>query len=191
MQGGGGVEGTLSLFPHVSARIDGRVYDASNATGIFSQWATLGGGSVALLPREPGAPCRVGVGTDAPVHRLHVEGGNLYVSGEVLALSDARRKRDLCPLRDALARARALTGYTYAAGADSDSDSGPARRHVGLLAQDVARVLPEAVHEEGPGGPLSLAYGNLVALLVEALKELAERVERLEQQQQQQQVSPA
>ena len=205
MAGLGGVHGTLSLFPHTPATIQGRVYDASNATGVFSQWATLGGGSVALLrtgcrvgvgTAQPAAELDVqggaalmgdvGVGTRAPAHRLHVEGGDLYVSGEVLALSDARHKRDLRPLGGALDRVRALTGYTYSyASSSSYPAADPAaptrRRHVGLLAQDVARVLPEAVHEEGArGGPLSLAYGNLTALLVEAVKELAARVDRLD-----------
>jgi hypothetical protein len=48
-----------------------------------------------------------------------------------------------------------------------------------LLAQDVQAVLPEAVSTDEAGN-LALAYGNLVGLLVQAVKELSTRVEELE-----------
>ena len=62
-----------------------------------------------------------------------------------------------------------LTGYTY-----TRTDSG--ERQTGLIAQDVQKVLPEAVVD---GEHLSLAYGNLVGLLVEAIKELRAEVAAL------------
>jgi hypothetical protein len=52
-------------------------------------------------------------------------------------------------------------------------------RKTGLLAQDVQTVLPEAVSTDEAGN-LALAYGNLVGLLVEAVKELTTRVHELE-----------
>ena len=45
-----------------------------------------------------------------------------------------------------------------------------------MIAQDVQRVLPEAVIE---GKHVSLAYGNLVGLVVEAIKEQARQIEAL------------
>ena len=51
---------------------------------------------------------------------------------------------------------------------------------VGLIAQNVQSVVPEAVLENEESKLLSLAYGNLVGVLVEAIKELEERVEELE-----------
>ena len=50
-------------------------------------------------------------------------------------------------------------------------------REIGLIAQDVQAVSPEAVIEAE--GVLRLAYGNLVGLLVEAIKDLAAEVEQL------------
>lgn len=52
-------------------------------------------------------------------------------------------------------------------------------RGVGLIAQELALIVPEAVmtHEDGLR---SVAYGNLVGVLVEAVKDLADKVERLE-----------
>ena len=52
-------------------------------------------------------------------------------------------------------------------------------RGVGVVAQELAAVVPEAVlaHDDGL---LSVAYGNLVGVLIEAVKDLAGKVERLE-----------
>lgn len=117
--------------------------------------------------------------------------GDIYASGNVTAFSDARFKKDIEVITDALSKAQQLRGVTYHM--VGDSPAGPPggsesvqlqpvnpklhvtkRRCVGLLAQDVQAVLPEAV-STGSEGLLSIAYGNLSALLVEAVKELAER----------------
>ena len=84
--------------------------------------------------------------------------------------SDARLKSDIAPIADALAKVQALTGVTFTmAGSDA--------RQMGLIAQDVQAVAPEAVVEAE--GVLRLAYGNLVGLLVEAIKDLAQEVDQL------------
>ena len=84
--------------------------------------------------------------------------------------SDARLKSDIAPIADALAKVQALTGVTFTmAGSDE--------RQMGLIAQQVQIVAPEAVFEAE--GILRLAYGNLVGLLVEAIKDLATQVEQL------------
>jgi len=96
--------------------------------------------------------------------------GDFTAVGNVTAYSDIRLKTDLQQIPDALAKVEQLTGYTY-----TRTDSG--ERQTGLIAQDVEKVLPEAVMQ---GEHLSLAYGNMVGLLVEAVKELSARVKELE-----------
>ena len=84
--------------------------------------------------------------------------------------SDVRLKSDIAPIADALAKVQALTGVTFTmAGSDV--------RQMGLVAQEVQAVAPEAVVEAE--GVLRLAYGNLVGLLIEAIKDLATQVEQL------------
>ena len=56
-------------------------------------------------------------------------------------------------------------------------DSGT--RGIGVIAQELAAIVPEAV-QANVDGLLSVAYGNLVGVLIEAVKELANKVERLE-----------
>jgi len=87
--------------------------------------------------------------------------GTATFAGNVAAASDARLKKDLCVIENAVNKVSQLTGYTY-----TRIDSG--ERQTGLIAQDVEKVLPEAVIS---GSTLSLAYGNMVGLLVEAIKE--------------------
>jgi hypothetical protein len=57
-------------------------------------------------------------------------------------------------------------------------DSEDSRRHAGVIAQNVRDVLPEAVHEHADG-TLSVAYGNLVGLLIEAIKDQQKQIDEL------------
>ena len=51
--------------------------------------------------------------------------------------------------------------------------------NIGVIAQEVQQVLPELVMT-GESGKLSVAYGNLTAVLIEAVKELSDTVEKLQ-----------
>ena len=84
--------------------------------------------------------------------------------------SDARLKADIAPIEDALLKVQALSGVTF-------TMAGSNLRQMGLIAQQVQSVAPEAVVEAE--GVLRLAYGNLVGLLVEAIKDLAAEVDQL------------
>jgi hypothetical protein len=100
-------------------------------------------------------------------------GGSILAGGNVTAYSDIRRKKDLLKIDNALDKVEQLTGYTYTNKLDN-------KRYTGLIAQDVQKVLPEAVNTEELDGHLSLAYGNMMGLLVEAVKELTRKNEILE-----------
>ena len=104
------------------------------------------------------------------VYRFQVDGGgNFTASGNVTTYSDIRLKKDIRVIPDALAKVEQLSGVTY-----ERIDSG--ERQTGLIAQEVQKVLPEAVSGDDM---LSVAYGNLVGLLVEAIKELKAEVDEL------------
>jgi hypothetical protein len=101
--------------------------------------------------------------------------GDLMAGGNVTAYSDRRLKDNIEVIPNALAKVDQLTGVTFTR---NDTDC----RGTGLIAQDVLKVLPEAV-VTNEDGYLSLAYGNLVGLLVEAIKELKAEVEELKARQ--------
>lgn len=85
------------------------------------------------------------------------------------ATSDARKKTGLTPVHPDLS---GLTAYRYTL-----KDDG--KTHVGLVAQEVEKVIPEAVSEDKEGF-LALDYNAVVAALVDEVNRLRERVEALE-----------
>ena len=98
--------------------------------------------------------------------------GNFTATGNVTAYSDERIKDNIHTIEYAIDRVRALRGVYY-----TRKDTGAPG--VGVIAQEVQSVFPEVVQEHSDG-ILSVAYGNLVGVLIEAVKELADRVEELE-----------
>ena len=106
--------------------------------------------------------------------------GTFTGSGDVIAYSDAKLKTDLQIIDNALDKVSQINGYTFVR-----TDKDDKTRKAGLIAQEVRKVLPEVVTESD--GTLGVSYGNMVALLVEALKEerkareaLEERISQLE-----------
>lgn len=93
--------------------------------------------------------------------------GKLQAVGGVSSLSDGRMKTDLKPIKNALDKIKKLNGYIF-----SRKDTGNVES--GLIAQDVVDVLPEVVSTDRDG-TLSIAYGNMMGLIVEAIKELSEK----------------
>ena len=87
----------------------------------------------------------------------------------VSGTSDERLKKNIEAIPNALEKVSALTGVTF-----NWKESGT--KATGLIAQNVREVIPEAVVE---GEYLSVQYGNLVGLLVEAIKELKAEVDAL------------
>lgn len=97
--------------------------------------------------------------------------GSFTAGGNITAYSDAKLKTKLEKIENALDKVDAMTGYTY----ERTDMEGP--RQTGLIAQDVQKVLPEAVSSQDD--TLSVAYGNMMGLIVEAIKELRSEVNEL------------
>lgn len=97
--------------------------------------------------------------------------GALVASGDVTAYSDERLKDNIEVIADAGAKVAALRGVTF-----THKDTGV--ESTGLIAQDVKAVLPEATTTD-EDGMIAVKYGNLVGLLVEAVKELQAEVKAL------------
>jgi hypothetical protein len=115
-----------------------------------------------------------GESDDSPQVRFDTK-GNILCQGTLAQNSDGRLKEDIEPLSRALDKINSLRGVNYK-WKDSQRDN---RRQVGLVAQEVEAVLPEIVHADAEGTK-SIAYGNLTAVLIEAVKELSSRLAVLE-----------
>ena len=102
--------------------------------------------------------------------------GSITSSGNVTAFSDRKLKDNLEKIEGALAKVRQITGYTYTRKDLEDK----VKRHTGVIAQDVEVVLPEAVEEHD--GIKGVAYGNMMGLVFEAIKELDDKLEEIKKQ---------
>ncbi len=103
--------------------------------------------------------------------------GNLYVTQDIFAFyspSDRNWKDNITQIPDALSKVISISGNTF----DWNEKSPQSGKDVGVIAQEVQKVLPEAVSER-EDGHLSVSYQKLVPLLIEAIKELKEEIEDL------------
>lgn len=113
--------------------------------------------------------------------------GNATAPVAWIDLSDRRIKDNQQRIENSLGRVARLTGLTYTRNDITQMDGAPIIG-AGLLAQDVAAVLPEAVSIAGPApasdpdgpGLMALNYHAVVALLVNAINELKAKVDALE-----------
>jgi trimeric autotransporter adhesin len=89
----------------------------------------------------------------------------------VLTPSDIRLKKEIEPLKSSLERVIKLQGVSYSWKADENPGRGfGPGRNIGLIAQDVEKVIPEVVYTDG-NGIKDLSYDKLAPVLVEAIKE--------------------
>ena len=103
-------------------------------------------------------------------------GGVYLASGGVawVAISDERQKENLIPIADAITKVSSLRAVTGNLISDPNKKS-----KAFLIAQDVEKVLPEAVDNSDPE-VMGLAYTDVIPLLVAAIKELSAKVAQLE-----------
>jgi hypothetical protein len=102
--------------------------------------------------------------------RIH---GNMKVDGIVISSSDIRIKNNINKIDNALDKLEKISGITYNLKNDNQNN-----RYTGLIAQEVQEVIPEAVYK-GDDGLLNIAYGNLMGLVIEAIKELRKEIKAI------------
>jgi len=97
--------------------------------------------------------------------------GNFTARGNVTAYSDERLKKDVVELKDALDKILKLRGVSYTR-IDTEEQG------IGFIAQELQQHVPEVVRK-GLEGYYTVSYGNIVALLTEAVKEQQKQIESL------------
>lgn len=95
--------------------------------------------------------------------------GNLVATGNVTAYSDSRLKTDVDTIENALDKVSKLRGVSF-------TKVDTQERGIGVIAQEIEEVIPEVVQD---GAYKSVAYGNIVGVLIEAIKELKSEIEEL------------
>ena len=94
--------------------------------------------------------------------------GAATFNNDVTAFSDERLKSDIETITNALDKVEEMRGVTF---------TREGRQGTGVVAQEMQKVMPEVVNDEGEY--MSVAYGNLVGVLIEAVKELKAEVDKL------------
>lgn len=172
--------GTSALIPTFTVDAKGRITSASNTTPSGTWGISITGTASNITAYTinqnlgtANTPSFAGLGLSGVLSGTTGSfSGNLTAADFVLS-SDARLKTDLVELSGTLESLDRISAYRYHHVTNQ-------RVEVGLLAQELRDVLPEAV-TEGPGGMLGVAYDRVVPMLVAAIKELKARVVTLEQ----------
>ena len=152
-----------------------------------------GGGDMIILtnPTLSGTPAetirftsdqKVGIGTTNPSVKLEVDGeisgSTIRASGDVIAFnsSDERLKDNIVQIENPLEKMESIGGYEF----DWNNNQQIYHGHdIGVIAQEIEKVLPEAVKDRGSGYK-GVQYDKLIPLLIESIKELKQKVEDIE-----------
>ncbi len=117
----------------------------------------------------------VGIGITNPTSSLHVS-GNILASGNVTGYSDETLKYNIKTIDDALHKVIQLRGVEFDR---KDIEGNP--HQIGVIAQEVEKVIPEIVITND-NEIKSVAYGNLAALLIEAIKEQQNEINKIKKE---------
>ena len=111
---------------------------------------------------------------------LQFNGTNLSVGGDITAFaSDIRLKTNIEQIEGAVAKVCKLSGFTYEFNKEGLGLGLGGGRHLGVSAQEVQKVFPEAVVCRSMDDYLTVKYEKLVPVLIEAIKELKDEIEEL------------
>jgi len=100
--------------------------------------------------------------------------GDITASGQITASSDVKLKENITTIENALHKVSKLRGVEF--------DRIDIKTHqIGLIAQEVEEIIPEVV-QENENGYKTVAYGNVVALLIEAIKDQQNQINALQEE---------
>ena len=176
-----------------NVRITGGIYDSNNNVGSASSVLTSTGSGISWVAASGGgATLTNDTTTNAtyyPTFSSATSGtySTAYVSNTkctfnpstgtlsatvFTSLSDETQKTDIQPIENAISIVKQLQGVKYKWINDDNQPS------IGVIAQEVEKVLPEVV-STNDNGLKSVSYGNIIGLLIEAIKEQQVCIEEL------------
>ena len=101
----------------------------------------------------------------------NVTATDTITAADFVSTSDRRLKDNIQTIDNAINKVKQLRGVTF------DKDN---KNQLGVIAQEVQEVIPQVVSEANDSnGTLSVAYGNIVGLLIEAIKDQQAQIEEL------------
>ena len=180
---------TTKLHVQGDVRITGALYDNNNNVGAASSvltatagggivWAAVGGATLNNTPSGTVYPVSAAsttgslstAYTSSTAFTFTTSTGTLSAT-QFTSLSDVNKKKNIRPIENAIDITKKLEGVRF----DWIDTGAPS---IGVIAQEVEKVLPELVEETD--GVKSVSYGNIIGVLIEAIKEQQVRIEELE-----------
>ena len=158
------INGATTINRHIDANT---AWGNASGNTIFVGWS---GGKVVLGNNANGGHDYARDITVASV----VSTNPFFCFQDITAFSDARVKDNVEVIDNAIQKVKAIRGVTYTRSDNVDKE----KRHAGVIAQEVLKVLPEVV-SGSEDSVYSVAYGNMVGLLIEAIKEQQLQIEEL------------
>lgn len=163
--------GTDTTGDYVSSLVAGTGVSLTNNSGEGATPTIAIGQAVGTASGVTFGSINVGSATGATT-------GQVRASGDIIAFatSDERLKSDVTVISDALSKVKALRGVTYTWN-ESANALGLHGSDTGVIAQEVAAVLPEVVTTRD-SGHMAVKYEKMIGLLIEAVKELDEKISK-------------
>ena len=158
----------LGFTPYNSTNPTGYQTAAQVSSAISSGTAATAGTANATNTANSFQMNALGVGVSNAV------AGTIVASGNITAYSDARLKDNVNVIPNSLEKVKSIRGVTFTRNDKEDST----KLYTGVIAQEVLAVLPEVVFENADG-IYSVDYGNMVGLLIEAIKDLSKEIDIL------------
>jgi hypothetical protein len=153
-----------------SSGVNGMMYDTAGNGGVYREST----GRWYWYHYIPNNCMGINTSTTSSSYGLYVSGG-IYSTGDIVAYSDRRKKTDIVTIDSALLKVKEMRGVFYTRTDDSEKI-----RQVGVIAQEINNVLPEAVTYAADVDEYGVKYGNIVGVLIEAIKEQQLQIEKLQ-----------
>ncbi|MBU3659527.1 MAG: tail fiber domain-containing protein [Flavobacteriales bacterium] len=158
-------DGATSILNHKGGGGGGIKFGEINSTNVTTEWARFDGSG------------RFGVGNNNPQHPLHMgSGAHVTSAGTWTNASDLRLKTNVVDSKYGLDEVLKLRSVDYEMKANGE-------KQVGFIAQEVKKVVPEVVSgDENSETMMGISYGNLVPILVNAIKEQQAQIEEMKKE---------
>lgn len=159
-------------------------FNASSYSVTSTNYSLQIGATTAIIANTAGL---VGIGGLSQIGYALTVNGDMKVTGlinssNITETSDARYKTNVATIGNALATVQQLRGVSYDWKRNEFPDMNFKQgKDLGLIAQEVEKVLPELVNTDAKGFK-SVQYSHLVSVLVEAIKEQQKQIEALKAQ---------
>ena len=101
-------------------------------------------------------------------------GGTFTATADIIAYSDKRLKENIVTIDNALEKVTKLRGVSYNRTDDTDKS-----KKIGVIAQEVNKVLPEVVSYDKNDDIYGVDYGKMAGIFIEAIKDLKTEINEL------------